>query len=999
MYSYFAVKIWNLLFPYVVFSLIIYKEAMTLSELKCISPLLDGMIMGEPINEHHGIYCCPAIKEDTDEKYIVKIISVPASPAQMDALLLSGAYPDEESALAYYKDVADEIIAEIDIQKRLSEQEGYTPYDAWQLEPKEDGKGYDIYLLRTYNRTLETHFKRHTFTHLDALNLGLDLCAAMSVSRRSGYLYVGLKPGNIFVTDQLQYKVGGLGFIKLDSLKYMSLPEKSRSIYTPAEINDAYAALNTTIDIYAIGLILYQAYNNGELPYNDDIAPGDKLPAPLYADYEMSEIILKACDPNPEQRWQEPVQMGQAIVEYMQRNGALDTPIIPLPTPEENDAEEETHAQTDEVPADAAVPENTESNSSENIDAETEESSPEQDDLTDLPSLSDIAVEDLDFTGDETDYEELTGEVTEMLTQADELATLSVPEPVSVPDYIELPELEPIEIEPETSESEEPAETNVEDTSENTEESADEDSKIEEIDEDDLTEEKVKKHHWLRNSIIILLVAALLAVGYFIYKHFFVIDVASVSLNGAKDSLVVIVETEDDETVLQVICVDTYGNQIPAPVVDGKAEFKKLAPNTAYNVKVVANGYRQVSGVGALTYSTPVQSNIVHFDAITGATDGSVILNFTIDGPDSENWTVSYSTEGEAERTAEMVAHRVTISDLTVGKEYKFRLLPKEDLYVTGESEILYTARKVIKAEKVNIVSCINNELVVKWAAPVGEKVNAWQISCSGGTYNQTATVTDTTMTFKNLDDTSNFVVEVKAEGMSEGVKKDIPANSITVTEMKADNSKSGTLRFTWNASQPIPKDGWKLHYAIIGIEQKKSVTCEKNEATISSLLPNVTYRVWLTDAKDVPLLGSDIEAKTASGSDYSQRVGRYELKRSDLEFHMCKTSSLQNWNGKKISDVKLESTFATGESGSFVIELKKDYITLNNNSVEITFLIRDAESTPVLLSTTTNTLAKMWKNDYCKLQMPPLPTAVGTYTIDVYFNGGLAATQQFKIA
>ena len=98
-------------------------------------------------------------------------------------------------------------------------------------------------------------------------------------------------------------------------------------------------------------------------------------------------------------------------------------------------------------------------------------------------------------------------------------------------------------------------------------------------------------------------------------------------------------------------------------------------------------------------------------------------------------------------------------------------------------------------------------------------------------------------------------------------------------------------------------------------------------------------------------------------------------------------------------SDVKIENTFATGESGSFLIELKKDYITLNDNSVEITFLVRNAESTPVLLSTTTNTLAKMWKNDYCKLQMPPMPTTAGTYTIDVFFNGGLAATQQFKIA
>lgn len=970
-----------------------------MSEPKLISPLLDGLIMGESINEHHGICCCPAIKEDTDEKYIVKIISIPASPAQLDALLLSGAYPDEESALAYYKDVADEIIAELDILKRLSEQEGFMPYDAWQLEPMEDGKGYDIYLLRTYNRTLETHFKRHTFTHLDALNLGLDLCAAMSVSRRSGYLYVGLKPGNIFITDQSQYKIGGLGFIKLDSLKYMSLPEKSRTIYTPAEISDAYAALNTTIDVYAIGLILYQAYNNGELPFNDDIAPGDKLPAPLYADYEMSEIILKACDPDPAERWQEPVQLGQAIVGYMQRNGALDTPIVPVPAPEESDTVEEPAIEAPDNPAEVENTETPESDSTENIDDEKEQPSLVDDELEDLTSLSDITIEDLELAGETTDYEELSGEVTEILNQADELATLSVPEPVCVPDYIELPELEPIETEPEVPDSDESDESEAEDTEDNSETSVEEDGVSDEIDEDEPLVEGKKKHHWLRNSIILLVIAAILAVGYFIYKQYYVINIDSVSLDGAKDALVVNIETAADETLLQVICVDTYGNQIPAPVVNGKAEFKELQPNTAYNVKIVANGPRKVIGAGALTYSTPVQSNIVNFDAITGASDGSVILNFTIDGPDSEEWTVHYATDGEDERSAEVIAHRASISDLTVGKEYKFRLAPKDELYLTGQSEILYTARKVIKAEDVAIVSCINNELVVTWAAPEGEKISSWQVSCTGGTYNQTATVTETTAIFKDLDHTSNFVVEVKAENMSEGVKKDIAANSVTVTDMKADNSKSGSLKITWNTSQPVPEDGWKLHYAIVGIEQKKSIACDKNEATITSVIPNVTYRIWLTDAKDIPLLSPTFEAKTGSASDYSQTVGKYKLKRSDLEFHMCQTSSLQKWDGKKLSDLAFVSSFATGESGSFLIELKKDYITLTGSSVEILFLIRDAESTPISLSTTTSTLAKMWKNDYCKLQMPTLPTAAGTYTIDVYFNGGLAASQQFKIA
>ena len=967
---------------------------MDLSEPKLISPLLDGLIMGDPINEHHGIRCCPAIKEDTDEKYIVKIISVPANPSQMDALLLTGAYPDEASVLAYYKEVADEIIAETEILKRLAEQEGYIPYDSWQLEPMGDGKGFDIYLLRTYNRTLDLHFKRHPFTHLDALNLGLDLCAAASVSRRSGYLHVGIKPSNIFVTEQGQYKIGGLGFMKLDSLKYMSLPEKSRSIYTPAEISDAFAALNTTIDVYAIGLILYQTYNNGELPFNEEVVPGHKMPPPLYADYEMSEIILKACAPDPMDRWQEPVQMGQAIVEYMQRNGALDAPIVPVPVSEPTDNEEEPSVDTEEIPVENEDPA---PDSAEDIQVETQDSLTE-DELGNLTFLTDVTIEDLELTGEETDYEELTGEVTEMLNQADELSTLSVPEPVNVPDHIELPEL-PAEPEPEEPETEEESEPET-DVAAEADVSADEaEENNDEIEEYESFEEDRKKHHWVRNSIVVLLIASLLAAGYFLYQKFYVIHIDSILLNGAEDSLTVHIKTEADEALLKVICVDTYGNQIPASVVDGKAEFNDLLPSTAYNIKIVAEGHRKVAGVGNINYSTPVETNIVRFEAITGATDGSVILTFTVDGPDSEEWTVFYSTEGESEQTADVNSHRVTIDGLTVGKEYTFRLVPKDALHLSGQDELNYTARKVLKAVDVEIVSCMDNQLVVTWKAPDGEAVTAWQVSCTGGTYNQTCTVTETTATFTNLDHTSNFVVEVKAEDMSESVKTDIGANTVTVTDLKADNSSANALKFTWNTSLPVPADGWKLNYTIVGIEQKKTVTCDKNEATISPVIPNATYHIWLTDAKDAPLLSACLEAKTGNAPDYSQKVDKTELKRSDLKFHMCKTSSLQEWDGEDLEDLEFVSTFSTSTSGTFLVEITKEDITLTDDSVEILYVIRDAESTPIYHSTTTSTLAKMWSGDYCKLQMPPMPTAAGAYTIEVYFNGGLAATQQFKIS
>ena len=87
-----------------------------MSEIKLISPMLDGFLMGDPISEHNGVRCCPAMKNDSDDRYIVKIISNPATQTQLDALILSGAYPDAASAKTYYKQLADGITVGAEVE-------------------------------------------------------------------------------------------------------------------------------------------------------------------------------------------------------------------------------------------------------------------------------------------------------------------------------------------------------------------------------------------------------------------------------------------------------------------------------------------------------------------------------------------------------------------------------------------------------------------------------------------------------------------------------------------------------------------------------------------------------------------------------------------------------------------------------------------------------------------------------------------------------------------
>ena len=977
-----------------------------MSEAKLISPMLDDFVMGGPYSDHHGIKCCPAMKNGTEERYIVKVISVPASPSKMDALLLSGAYNDEATALEYFKSIADEIVDEVNVLKKLSELEGFLAYSACQQEVMDSGKGYDIYLLSPYKRTLEKHFKRHIFTHLDALNLGLDLCSALSACRRNGYLYVDLKPSNVFVTEQQQYRIGDLGFMGMESLKFASLPEKYISPYTAPEISDAFAELNTTMDTYAVGLILYQVYNGGTLPFSDEVRPGDMLPPPLYADYEMSEIILKACSADPEQRWQSPMEMGQAIVSYMQRNGAADATIVPAPVEaveeaiaDVEDVETiETAATAEEIIAEdlpetvdsTEITESAEENdehdfSDEDIVAEDEtDDVVEDDELTNLSFLEDEIYEEDELSEDTV----ISDEVSDILEQADELANLDVPEPVVVPDHIDLPVPDPIEPEPEEESEPEADEESTEDGTEEAESEWDEEGSI--------TEPK-KKHHWVRNLIIVAVALAMLIGGYFFYKSYYLLPIESISVEGNEDTLTVYIDTTIDESLLQVICIDTYGNQIPAPVINGKAEFAGLIPNTAYNIKIIADGFHKLIGSTTTAYSTPFQSNIVQFDAITGITDGSVILSFTVEGPSCDEWTVLYYADGEEQRTATFKSRMVTLTDLTVGKEYTFRLIPSKELYVTGIDEIVFTARSLVKAEKLQVISCANNSLTATWSAPEGENVESWTVHCYNDTYSQTISTTDTTATFTDLDHTAGYTIEVKASGMSISENVVMPANSVTASNFQIETSDPTKLSFTWETNQPISADGWILRYSIVGIGKEELIICSENAAVIDSVIPNATYRIQLEDVNGTILLGSKIEVITGEPTDFQHEFGSKVLTREDLRASMCKTPSRANWGRYDIADEDYKTEFPVGESAAFLIRSDKEYFNYSD-SFTTTFVIRNESGTPISISDQTKPWRDMWSSYNCKLELPTMPTTPGAYTVEIYFNGGLAVQQAFTV-
>ena len=1099
-----------------------------MSEPRLISPLLDGFVMGPSMSAHPGVQSCPAMPQDSDKRYIVKIISIPASAEQLEAMLLTGAFSNQKDALAYFKDQAERAVEEIGVLKKLSSLEGFLAFENWQLAEKENEHGYELYMLSPYKLSLEQHIKRHTMTQLNAVNLGLDMCAALAVCRRAGYLYVNLKPENIFMSEDKEYRIGDLGFVSMDSLKYTALDGRYHSPYSAPECLDLFATVNTTVDTYAAGMILYQVYNDGKLPQRE--ADG-QLPSPEYADYEMAEIILKAIDIDPAKRWKDPIAMGQAIVTYMQKNGANDVPIVPPAIPvapvmtaqavaveavfEEASAEEtfaeETFAEDaveENVPPDTAVAEEnieeipaedtaedtaeealetideklpaeeaTESteedlpaeeateNTEEDLPAEDEdafleqihfllgeedpceeaeafasvmpdaaepeqssqedtpfeENEPEfiQEELT-LPDPPEAEAEDVSevddpanlafmqfLVNDETapsedmasqfGYDELSAEASDILALADDLLKHKTPGGVVAPEPIDVPVPPPIIPEPE---AEQPCKDLTADPAlaaapgAETEEASQDEY---EEDYDDDYDDEPSSFSWkklLIAALILLLIGGICAGGYYYYQNYYLLEIEDLEVVGSGNKISVQVVSDIDDDLITIECIDNNGTKRTSGVIDGFAQFADLNPDTLYRIHVNISGKHKVKGEQEARYTTPKITNIISFTAVAGAEDGSVTLRFKVDGQNAKSWNVEYSTKGEPAKSQPFADDVVTITGLTVGKTYTFRLTSDESVYIIGNDTLQYTATALVMAQNVQITGCDNGKLTVKWDAPEGQSVNSWTVRCYNEDlgYSQSVTTAETTAEFAVEDTTKGYTIAVTAEGMTTPTRAFLKPGSITIRDFKYDDTDPTKLVVSWQYGGPAPEGEWLLMYNVDGSEEKAVIrTSISDSVVIPNKIPNAEYTFTVTTQAGVTVFNDTHTVNTGDAPKFNS----YKISSEDIVFRMCKTPKKDNWTYKDVESVT--STFKVGEKASFTMSLRLANAE-SHDQITILYVIRNSEGKVISSETSTEIWINMWKSFRGELDVPSLPETEGNYTISIYFNGYSVHSQQFTM-
>lgn len=951
-----------------------------MSDPKLRCPMLEQFTMGEAISSHNGVVCYPAMRDNSEDRYIVKIISLPASPVQRTALLLSGAYATEEEVLQYYRSLAEEILQEVRAINELGNLEGFVPFLGAQSVEKENGEGYDVYLLSPYQTSLEQVFSEADMTHRGIMDLAMDLCSALATSRRAGFLYTDLKPSNVFFSDTYGYRISDLGLLRLSSLKYASLPEKYQSFYTAPEITDASSELNDTLDVYALGLILYQAYNGGILPVEDG-KPGPLLP-PVYADYEIAEIILRACHHDPEKRWKDPVALGQALAQYLQHNPAEDTPIIPPPvsTPELDAGED-------------FLPE-------EELDEEDLDAIPELAFWQDLEH-SDITVPESVANGEEVLQEYDTSAI---LAIADELIAHTLPTPVVAPEKIDIPMPEPIVAAQQVDDSVPPPEALAEEeevvpppvTQQVPVEEVPEKAAVEQVTPPtpDAAPKKERKTmpKWILPLIAVILLAAVVVGAGYYYQNIYVQHIDKLTIVGGETSVTVFIQSDTADENLYVTCSDTYGNTLTSRVSDGCATFTGLAPQTRYTIRVGMDGFHKLTGTLTDSYTTPNQTIILSFTASIGPVDGSVYLNFTVNGTESDDWIITYGADGTEEQSVSFVGHSITIYDLMIGADYTFTLSAGDSANITGNTEVHFTARTIIRAENAIITACGNGSLTVVWDTPAGESVSAWTVHCyNSAGFDQTVTTTENTVTFTGLTHETPCSVEILAEGMNQGVTVQIEADPINITGFTHSVNPLYGLSLSWTFDGTAPTGEWIVYWSCDGFSSGVITTTQ--ESTYLPYIPGGTYTVTIASDDGATVFGHSCEFSLEEANMFSG----FGITHQNLHFMMCAVPDITDWQWDDVHQDDYRTEFLSGEKIGCIVWCDSEMESAAD-IVQIRFVVRNSEGTVMDVSTQQFTWDEMWEQNYCELTLPILPTEPGTYTVWVYINNLYATQHTFTI-
>ena len=252
--------------------------------------------------------------EHEEELKAVKIIEIPQKDEYNLIMKEHG-----QDAEAYCRSIAQDFEAEINTLMLLRDCENIIHIEDYMIEKKQDEIGWTIYIFMDCLMSFTEYALMHQMDEKEIIRLGLEIGNALCACEKQGIIHRDIKPENILVTEEGRFLLCDFGLARKLNYKQQANSVKGTYKYMAPEVYHG-KSYTSTIDIYSLGLIMYQYMNQRRsvfLPldsktiyFKDEEKAlqmrmnDEPIPDPVDASPEFADIILRMIAYDSEDRYQ-----------------------------------------------------------------------------------------------------------------------------------------------------------------------------------------------------------------------------------------------------------------------------------------------------------------------------------------------------------------------------------------------------------------------------------------------------------------------------------------------------------------------------------------------------------------------------------------------------------------------------------------------------------------------------------------------------------------------
>ena len=247
----------------------------------------------------------------------IKEMNLPRTQDDMEILINAGIVSSLDEAATFF---AQAVKNELDLMRKFKGNVNILELYDFTQEIDENRTNAKYYIRMEYAEDIKSYFERNGVSQKDVVKLGIDICTALELFYNHNITHNDIKPGNIFIDQAGNYKIGDFGIAtKLGGNNFV--PFGTLNYISPEVYNRKGSSNNS--DLYSLGLVMYKLLS-GELPFVSDTITQRKaiemrmsgigIPTIDGVDYQLMNIITKACDMDSTNRYANVIEMKNELM-------------------------------------------------------------------------------------------------------------------------------------------------------------------------------------------------------------------------------------------------------------------------------------------------------------------------------------------------------------------------------------------------------------------------------------------------------------------------------------------------------------------------------------------------------------------------------------------------------------------------------------------------------------------------------------------------------------